>query len=204
MTEQANWQRDAATPTEYHFVEAKPGREFIIRMTTGADVWLAIQQFAKDQGIRFAKIHTVFMGGLQPARFLVWTPDTRDRNNWHNETDVTIQNLSMLLSMSGIIHPRVKKGVEEPFPAIHFVTGGAWDVPTVGGHLLDGSIVKGVVEVFITELLGIDVLYPAGTHFSDTPRNSLRTGTRKSSSPFPDEAPTRRLVRNPGRNPGSP
>ena len=107
------------------------------------------------------------MGGLQPARFLVWTPDTRDRNNWHNETDVTIQNLSMLLAMSGIIHPRVKKGVEEPFPAIHFVTGGAWDVPAVGGHLLDGSIVKGVVEVFITELLGIDVLYPEGTTFSE-------------------------------------
>jgi predicted DNA-binding protein with PD1-like motif len=167
MTEKVDWQRDAATPTEYHCVEAKPGREFIIRMTTGADVWLAIQQFAKDQGIRFARIHTVFMGGLQPARFLVWTPDTRDRNNWHNESDVTIQNLSMLLAMSGIIHPRVKKGVEEPFPAIHFVTGGAWDVPAVGGHLLDGSIVKGVVEVFITELLGIDVLYPEGTHFSE-------------------------------------
>ena len=26
---------------------------------------------------------------------------------------------------------------------------------------------QGVVEVFITELLGIDVLYPEGTHFSE-------------------------------------
>src|SRR5512136_372507 len=108
MTEKVSWQRDAGTPTEYHFVEAKPGREFIIRMTTGADVWLAIQQFAKDQGIRFARIHSVFMGGLQPARFLVWTPNTHDRSVWHNETDMTVQNLSMLLAMSGIIHPRVK------------------------------------------------------------------------------------------------
>ncbi len=167
MTKQAIWQRDAATPTEYHCVEARRGREFILRLTTGADVWLAIQQFAKDQRIRFGKIHAAFMGGLQPAHFLVWTPNTQDRRIWHNETDMTIQNLSMILSMGGIIHPRVKKGVEEPFPAIHFVIGGAWDVPTIGGHLLDGSIVKGVCEVFITEILGIEVLYPEGEHPSE-------------------------------------
>jgi predicted DNA-binding protein with PD1-like motif len=167
MTEKANWQQDAAVPTEYHAVEAQRGREFIFRLTTGADVWLAIQQFAKDKGIRFGKIHAAFMGGLQPARFLVWTPNTQDRGTWHNETDMTIQNLSMVLSMGGIIHTRVKNGVEEPFPAIHFVIGGAWDVPTIGGHLLDGSIVRGVVEVFITEILGIDVLYPEGTNLSE-------------------------------------
>jgi predicted DNA-binding protein with PD1-like motif len=157
------WEKNASHPAQYHAVEPQRGREFIIRMTTGADVFLALQQFAVDQGIRFAKIHAAFMGGLQPARFLVWTPDTANPDNWHNESAMTIQNLSMVLSMSGIIHPRpVKGGGEEPFPAIHFVTGGAWDVPTIGGHLLDGSIVKGVVEVFITEITGIDVLYPEG------------------------------------------
>jgi len=170
------WEMDASHPAEYHAVEVQRGREFIIRMTTGADVFQAIQQFAKDRDIRFAKIHAAFMGGLQPARFLVWAPDTRDPDNWHNEEPMTIQNLSMVLSMSGIIHPRpVKGGGEEPFPAIHFVTGGAWDAPTVGGHLLDGSIVKGVVEVFITEILGIDVLYPEGamidSHVEEFPEN---------------------------------
>ena len=135
-----------------------------------------VQQVAKDHDIRFAKIHAAFMGGLQPARFLVWTPDTKNLGNWHNETAMTIQNLSMVLSMSGIIHPRpVKGGGEEPFPAIHFVTGGAWDVPTIGGHLLDGSIVKGVVEVFVTEIVGIDVLYPEGAmidpHAEEFPEN---------------------------------
>ena len=170
------WELDASHPLEYHAVEARRGREFIIRMTTGADVFLAIQQFAKDHNIRFAKIHTAFMGGLQPAKFLVWTPDTKNPENWHNETAMTIRNLSMILSMSGIIHPRpVKGGGEEPFPAIHFVTGGAWDVPTIGGHLLDGSIVKGVIEFFITEILGIDVLYPEGKmidpHAEEFPEN---------------------------------
>ncbi len=170
------WEQDAAHPTDYHAVEAQRGREWIIRMTTGADVFLAIQQFAKDHTIRFAKIHAAFMGGLQPAKFLVWTPDTKNLDNWHNETAMTIQNLSMVLSMSGIIHPRpVKGGGEEPFPAIHFVTGGAWDVATIGGHLLDGSIVKGVVEIFITEILGIDVLYPEGQmidpHAEEFPEN---------------------------------
>ena len=169
------WQKDAATPTEYHFVEVKRGREFILRLTTGADVWLAIQQFAKNNGIRFAQVHTVFMGGLQPCRYLMWTPDTRARSNWHNESEAVVQNLSMILAMGGMIHPRIKKGVEEPFPAIHFVTGGAWDVPTTGGHLLEGTIVKGVVEVFITEILSIDVLYPEGVsgniHMEEFPEN---------------------------------
>jgi len=165
------WEMDASAPTEYHVVEARRGREFIIRLTTGADVYLAIQLFAKDRGIRFAKIHAAFMGGLQPARFLVWAPDTRDPKNWHNESEAEVQNLSMILSMGGIIHPRIVGGREEPFPAIHFVTGGAWDVPTVGGHLAQGSIVKGVCEVFVTEILGIDVLPPTGGAGGEAPEN---------------------------------
>jgi predicted DNA-binding protein with PD1-like motif len=93
---------------------------------------------------------------------------------------MTVQNLSMILSMSGIVHPRpVRDGGEEPFPAIHFVMGGAWDVPTVGGHLLEGSIVKGVVQVFITEILGIDVLYPSekpiDPHADEFPENWYRS-----------------------------
>ena len=170
------WEMDANHPTEYHVVECQRGREFILRLTTGADVFLALQQFAQDRDIRFAKIHAAFMGGLQPCKFLVWAPDTKNPDNWHNEEAMTIRNLSMVLSMSGIIHTRpVKGGGEEPFPAIHFVIGGAWNVPTVGGHLLDGSIVKGVVEVFITEILGIDVLYPEGEmlhpHAEEFPEN---------------------------------
>ena len=170
------WEMDASHPAEYHAVNVKRGREFIIRMTTGADVFLALQQFAKDHDIRFAKIHAAFMGGLQPARFLVWTPNTQEPETWHNESAMTIQNLSMVLSMSGIIHTRpIQGGGDEPFPAIHFVTGGAWDVPTIGGHLLDGSIVKGVVEIFITEILDIDVLYPEGVmidpHAEEFPEN---------------------------------
>ncbi|MCW3991997.1 MAG: DNA-binding protein [Candidatus Bathyarchaeota archaeon] len=159
MTEK--WEQDASKLNEYHVVEARRGREFILRLTTGADVYLAIQQFAIDHGIRFAKIHAAFMGGLQPAKFLVWAPDTSDPSNWHNESTITIQNQSMILSMSGVIHPRIMKGKEEPFPAIHFVTGGAWDVPTIGGHLEEGTTVKGVLEIFITEILGIDVLLPS-------------------------------------------
>ena len=169
------WEMDAATPADYHVVEARRGREFILRLTTGADVWLATQKFAQDYGIRFAKVHAAFMGGLQPTRFLMWAPNTQDPGNWHNESEATIQNLSMILSMSGIIHPRFRKGKEEPFPAIHFVIGGAWNVPTIGGHLLDGSIVKGVCEVFITEILGIEVLYPQGKlpspHAEEFPEN---------------------------------
>jgi predicted DNA-binding protein with PD1-like motif len=158
------WEMDASSPSAYFQVEAKRGREFIIRLTTGADVFLALQQFAKDNNIRFAKIHAAFMGGLQPTKFLVWTPDTRDPDNWHNETEMTIDNLSMLLSMGGQISPRPVKGgtgEEEPFAAIHFVTGGSWNCPTIGGHMNEGTIVKGVLECYITEILGLEVLYPS-------------------------------------------
>lgn len=167
------WTRDAQSLTEYHAVQYKSGREHILRMTTGADVWLAIQQFAIDNSIRFAKIHAAFMGGLQPARFLVWAPNTNDPSNWHHEEAMEIANLSMILAIGGIIHVRQLDGREEPFPAIHFVTGGAWNVPTMGGHLLQGSIVKGVFEFFLTELEGIDVIY--GPRFGENfPENWYR------------------------------
>jgi predicted DNA-binding protein with PD1-like motif len=155
------WEKDATHPAEYHYVECQRGREFIIRLTTGADVYKAIQQFAKDKGIKFGKIHAAFMGGFSPARMYVWVPDTENPENWHMEKPAQYDNLSMLISMSGMIHTRIKDGKYEPFPAIHYVIGGAWDVPTVGGHLTEGSIVKGVVEVFITEILGIEELLPS-------------------------------------------
>ena len=156
------WERDAAHPAEYHSVECRRGREFILRMTTGADVYQAIQRFAKDEGIRFGKIHAAFMGGFSPAKMYMWCPDPHDPSNWHNESAASFENLSMLISMSGMIHTRLVDGEPEPFPAIHYVIGGAWDVPTVGGHLAEGTTVKGVVEVFITEILGIEELLPSG------------------------------------------
>jgi predicted DNA-binding protein with PD1-like motif len=154
------WETDASNPSEYHVVKVRRGREFILRLTTGADVVLAIQKFAQDHKIRFAKIHAAFMGGLQPARFLIWAPDTKDPTNWHNESPATVQNLSMILAMGGMISVRQENGRDLPFAPIHFVTGGAWNVSTMGGHLLEGSIVKGVCEVFITEILGIDLSPP--------------------------------------------
>jgi predicted DNA-binding protein with PD1-like motif len=155
------WERPAVKPEDYHSVEARRGREFIVRMTTGTDVFKALQQFAKDKKIRFGKIHAAFMGGFAPAKMYMWTPDNKDRTNWHNETAASFENLSMLISMSGMIHTRIVNGKSEPFPAIHYAIGGAWDVPTVGGHLTEGTIVRGVVEVFVTEILGIDELLPS-------------------------------------------
>jgi predicted DNA-binding protein with PD1-like motif len=122
---------------------------------------MAIQRFAKDKGIRFGKIHAAFMGGFRPAKIYMWVPDTENPDNWHTERAATYDNLSMLCAMSGMIHTRLVDGEPEPFPAIHYVIGGAWDVRTVGGHLTEGTIVKGVVECFITEILGIEELLPS-------------------------------------------
>jgi predicted DNA-binding protein with PD1-like motif len=172
------WELDARSPDEYHFVEAQRGREFIIRMTTGADVFLAIQKFAIDNDIKFAKIHACFMGGLQPAKYLMWIPDYQQPDYWHREGCATVGNLSMICAVGGIIHPRPgKDGKEEPFPAIHFVAGGGWDCPTFGGHLEQGSIVKGVLECFITEILGIENIPPVERVWEDDeyPENWYRS-----------------------------
>ena len=169
------WERDAESPDDYNVVECQRGREFILRLTTGADAFLAIQKFAKDHDIKFAKVHAAFMGGFQPVKYLVWTPDTSDPENWHNETTATVNNLSMVLSLSGIIHLRCgKDGELEPFPAMHFVIGGGWDVPTVGGHLAEGSIVKGVLAVFITEITGIEQIMPSHDRDLEAPESWYR------------------------------
>lgn len=171
------WERDASRAEEYHVVEVSRGREFILRLTTGADVFLAVQQFAVDQRIQVAKIHACFMGALQPAKYFMWAPDSRNPSNWNHEAMATVENLSMMCAMGGIIHPRPgRDGKMEPFPAIHFVAGGSWDSPTFGGHLEKGSIVKGYLEFFITEILGIEVLGPstkeaADLHAEEAPEN---------------------------------
>jgi predicted DNA-binding protein with PD1-like motif len=154
----------------YKIVECERGREWIFRVSTGDDVYLAAEQFAKDHDIRFAKIHAAVMGGLEPAKYMVWAHDARDPENWRYEAEARLDNLTMVLSMSGIIHLRRNSDGElEPFPAIHFVTGGAWDAPTVGGHLCEGTIAKGNVTFFITEILGIDTVIPPEWEKSKAP-----------------------------------
>ena len=156
-----DWEKDASYPEEYHDVKVERGQEYMFRLNTGADVWLATQQFAKDNYIRFARVHTIFHGGLQPARFYSFAPTGDDPEDWGNEEPVEIQNHSMVISIGGIIHPRpLEGGGEEPFPAVHFTIGGAWGVNTEGGHILPGTKVKGTVAFFITELKGIENLYP--------------------------------------------
>ena len=49
------WQLDATTPDEYHCCEMRRGREFLVRMMTGADPSLAIARFAQENNIRFGR-----------------------------------------------------------------------------------------------------------------------------------------------------
>ncbi len=141
----------------YKSIEAKRGREFILRVPHGSDVYAAVQRFAVENDIKFAQVHTAFMGNFRPARYMVWVPDPRDPENFDIEDCVEVQNQTMILSMSGFIHQRIgKDGKMESFPAIHYITGAAWNAPVGGGHLAPGTIVKGNLELFVTELLGIE------------------------------------------------
>jgi predicted DNA-binding protein with PD1-like motif len=157
-----HWEMDAKEPNEYHFCETTRGREFILRLTTGADPLLAIRQFAIDNDVRFGKVHAAFMGAFQPAVYDKWVPNVHDPHDWNQEVSATCSNLSMLLAAGGMISQRKKEdGEEETFVAMHFASGGAWDIGTFGGHLEEGTRVKGVMCVFVTELLDIEVQYQA-------------------------------------------
>ncbi len=161
------WQLDAKTPDEYHFCEMRRGREFLIRLMTGADPSLAIARFAKEHNIRFGKVHATFMGGFQPCKYYVWIPDYKDPENWHLEGTAVNTNLTMLTAIGGMISQRPIKneageetGETEPYVAMHFVAGGGWDAPTITGHMVEGTKVKGCMQCFITELLDVEALAP--------------------------------------------
>ena len=168
MKEKHKWELDAKKPNEYHSCETTRGREFILRLTTGADPLLAIRQFAIDHGIKFGKVHASFMGAFQPTHYDKWVPNVNDLNDWQKEITAINTNLSMLCSISGMISQRpTKDGGEETFVAMHFVSGGAWDTATFGGHLEEGTRVKGVMCAFVTELLDIEVEYQANVKPGD-------------------------------------
>ena len=154
------WEQDAPVGG-YLAVEAKRGREFILRIVNGQDLVKTIKTFAKDNNIGIAKLHAAFMGGFQPARYLVWAPDTKDPDNELHEEVAELHNLSMLLSMSGIIQPSGEEG-KDPVVKIHFATGGGCDCQTVGGHLAEGSIVKGMFCCYVTEYDNLELLHQAG------------------------------------------
>lgn len=168
MYEMQDWQKPSEELTQYHCVEATRGREFIVRMTTGADPVKALKKFAEDNNIRFGKIHAAFMGGFQPCCYDLWAPDTRNMENKNNEITATHTQLTMLSAMGGMIGIRPDgKGGEESFVAAHIVAGGGWDSSTIAGHLEEGTRVFGVMQVFVTEILDIDVLYPYEVMTSD-------------------------------------
>ncbi len=161
------WQKDASVPSEYHCCEMTRGREFLIRMMTGADPTLAIERFARENNIKYGKIHATFMGGFQPCKYYVWIPDYKDPENWHLEGTAVNTNLTMLTAIGGMISQRPIKneageetGETEPYVAMHFVAGGGWDAPTITGHMVEGTKVKGCMQCFITELLDVEALAP--------------------------------------------
>ena len=182
MKEQHQWELPAQKPNEYHCCEARRGREFILRLTTGADPVLAIREFAVENNIRFGKVHASFMGAFQPTHYDKWVPNPQDPEDWHMEITAVNANLSMRCSLSGMISQRPKKdGTEETFVAMHFVSGGAWDTATFGGHLEEGTRVKGVMCAFVTELLDIEVEYQANVKPGDKYPENFYVNTKNGN-----------------------
>lgn len=169
------WQRPAQDIGDYHACETTNGRQFIVRMNAGADPLVALANFAKKENIRFARIHTACHGSLQPTKYYTWIPGYKDANrydqdldNWNVEGAAVNHNIMMLCAVSGMISTRPDgKGGEEPFIAMHFINGGAWDSPVFGGHMLEGTRIKGCMQVFVTELLDIEKLVPVNTMGDD-------------------------------------
>ena len=101
--------------------------------------------------------------------------------NWYCEREAVCQNLTMISAVGGMIGVRPDgKGGEESFVAMHFVAGGAWDAPTICGHLNPGTLVKGAMQVYVTEILDMEVQYPADMKEGDPyPENFYVSTTGK-------------------------
>ena len=155
------WQKDSIRKDSFFSCEARRGREFIIRLTTGADPVLAIAKFAEKNNVKYGKVHAPFMGAFRKTRYLMWVPNLANPEEWHSETIAENNHLSSICALGGMIGRRpTPEGGEEAFVAMHFVAGASWDSATFGGHLEMGTEVAGTFQVFVTELLDIEVLKP--------------------------------------------
>lgn len=156
-----NWQKNAETLDSYFCCEAVRGREYVLRLTTGADPVLAIAKFAHDNGIKYGKVHAPFMGAFSTTKYLMWAPNTEEPKNWHTEVIATCDHVCSICALGGMIGIRPKKlGGEESFVAMHFVAGASWETAIFGGHLEVGTRVAGTFQLFVTELLNIEALKP--------------------------------------------
>jgi hypothetical protein len=102
--------------------------------------------------------------------------------------------------MSGFIHLRkLDDGKEEPFPAIHYIVGAAWNAPITGGHLIQGTIAKGNLEVFITEILGIDSKHEDNVNIHAPENWYVETGKQGKPSPCQTEFQTCHFQNTPSK-----
>jgi predicted DNA-binding protein with PD1-like motif len=159
--EYRQWWEDDPTSEGFYAVEAKTGREFILRIQSGAFVVPTIQKFAKKYNIKVAKIHAAYMGCFKPAKYSMYIPVVEGEGPTKKVVDIKTaptveENINQVLSMSGVIQPNPRG--DDPIVKIHFVTGGSWDVPTTGGHLYPESKAWGLIHVFVTELLGLELI----------------------------------------------
>jgi predicted DNA-binding protein with PD1-like motif len=61
----------------------------------------------------------------------------------------------MGLALNGIMF---KKPEEDEYRVlVHAIVGASWDVPTIGGHLLEGSLCTSGLELIVTEITGVEV-----------------------------------------------
>lgn len=155
------WQRPSDEIDDFLSCEFSVGRQFMVRLTDGADPVIALANFAKKKNIRFANVHNCSHGTMNPTRYNIWIYDYNDPEHWNLEGPAVNNNNTMLCALSGMISMRPDgKGGEEPFAAVHFVSGGCWDSGTICGHLLEGSRVRGTWQVVVSEVLGVEQLNP--------------------------------------------
>jgi predicted DNA-binding protein with PD1-like motif len=148
--------------TNYSVICGGRGREFILSLGPRADVVKTLKKFGKEHNIGVAKIHAFNRGSLYPTRLEIWTPDTTvhptDREKSptvFTESYAHISNPAMGLALNGIMFKHPKE--DEHRVLAHVIVGASWDVPTIGGHLLEGSLCTGGIEVIVTEITGVEV-----------------------------------------------
>jgi predicted DNA-binding protein with PD1-like motif len=112
------------------------GKVVCARLEIGDDVIPSIKRLAVEQGIKGGTVEMI--GALGEVRLGFW-----DTANRRYEQSHIVENFE-LLSATG----NIAWFGDEPFVHLH-VTLGRKDFSVIGGHLMDGSFVSVLCEVFV-------------------------------------------------------
>jgi hypothetical protein len=134
----------------------RTGRLFVVRLKTGKDLLITLNDVVQEKKIEAAVILSgvglLASANLRNCKSLPKNFPITDLNRSFQQFNVPLE----ILSMSGNISMAEGKPLLHSHITLSYVIDGT--IRVVGGHLIDGCIVHGFAEIIIMELTDIDMI----------------------------------------------